>query len=83
MLEKVAIAVGAVVLVAIIAFFMAVLGGTVLWLVYPHIHSLFPTAAAKGVIAQDLSWWDSVCVTWIFSLLIKSSYSSSSTKNKQ
>lgn len=46
--------------------------GTVLWFTYPHIHAIFPTAAKNGIIAYDLSWWDSVCITWIFGCLVRS-----------
>jgi hypothetical protein len=47
--------------------------GTILWLVYDHIHALFPTAAEKGIIADSLSWWDSVCISWIACCLTKAS----------
>lgn len=59
-------------------FLLAAVSGTILWLIYPHIHSLFPTAATNGIIAQDLSLWDSICITWIFGILLKSSSKSSS-----
>jgi hypothetical protein len=70
--------------IAIVAFFMilftSVIGGTMLWLIYPHIHALFPTAAQNGVIALDLGWWNSVCVVWIFGILLKPSNSSKTSK---
>jgi hypothetical protein len=61
----------------ILLFIISILSGTVLWVIYPHIHSLFPNAAINGIIAKDLNWWDSVCITWIFSILLKSSNSNS------
>jgi hypothetical protein len=64
----------------IVIFLIAILSGTILWLIYPHIHALFPTAASKGIIAQKLSWWDSVCIVWIFNILIKGNPSPSSDK---
>ena len=51
---------------------LAAFSGTLLYLIYDHIHALFPTAAEKGIIAKELGWWDSVCVTWIFTILLKS-----------
>ena len=63
--------VGMFFLTILMIFVDSVLGGTILWAIYPHIHALFPTAAENGIIAFDLSWWDSVCVSWIFSILIK------------
>ncbi len=61
--------------IAILLFIVSILSGTVLWIIYPHIHSLFPNAAINGIIAKDLNWWDSVCITWIFAILLKSSNS--------
>lgn len=62
---------GAMLLVILIATIVAFFSGTILYLTYDHIHALFPTAAEKGIIAKDLGWWDSVCVAWIFIVLIK------------
>lgn len=72
-MEKAATVLGGVILIAGAILFAAFIGGTVLWAIYPHIHALFPTAAAKGIIAYKLGWWDSVCITYIFGILIKSS----------
>ena len=63
---------GGMFLVFIAIIIASFIGGTMLWLTYSHIHALFPTAAEKGVIAKDLGWWDSVCVAWVFSILLKS-----------
>lgn len=64
-------AVGKGLVVSLIIFVMAILSGTLFWLIYDSLHALFPTAAEKGIIAKELGWWDAVCVTWIFSILIK------------
>ena len=69
--------------IAALVFGLAVVSGTILWCIYPHIHDLFPTAAKNGVIAQDLSWWNAVCVTWIFGILLKSSSKSESKSEKK
>lgn len=71
-MDKFVTALGGIVLMTAIVFGIAVLSGTILWVIYPHIHAMFPNAAAKGYIAKDLQWWDSVCIAWIFSILIKS-----------
>ena len=80
--DKILINIGAVVLSTTLIGLVATLTGTILWSLYPHIHSLFPTAANNGVIAKDLSWWDSVCITWIFAILIKSGGTSTDKKEK-
>lgn len=73
---------GAFLAAAALIFISAVFTGTILWAIYPHIHALFPTAAANGIIAKDLKWWDSVCINWVFVILIKSSSPSSKEKSK-
>lgn len=65
--------IGATVLVIMMVFIISIASGTILWIIYPHIHALFPSAAEKGILALDLKWWDAVCITWIFSILLKSS----------
>ena len=67
-----------------IVLLMLVVGGffsgTLLWLIYDHIHAFFPTAAENGIIAKELGWWDSVCISWLFSILIRSRSVSSKDK---
>lgn len=72
---KFLMAIGAIVLIALTVFGLALISGTILYLIYPHIFAMFPNAAKSGVIATTLGWWDAVCVVWIFSILIKSSNS--------
>lgn len=71
----------AVTILIVIVFVGAFFSGTILWILYPHIHILFPTAASNGIIANSLQWWDSVCICWIFGILIKGSNTSSSKKD--
>ena len=69
-LTKFLIALGGIVLIGLIA----VLGGTFVWLLWPvAIPVAFPGLVASGVLASKLSWWVSVCLTWLFSILLKSS----------
>jgi len=82
-MESLAKGLGAVMLGLLSIFAICVLSGTILWAIYPHIHALFPTAAQNGIIAKDLGWWDSVAVTWIFSILFGRGTSKSSSKSKE
>lgn len=59
-----------VVIVGAIALF----GGTILWLIWPvAIPAAFPGLVTAGTLAAKLTWGQSVCLTWICGLLIKSS----------
>jgi len=52
---------------------MAVLGGTIVYWIWPiAIPAVFPTLLG-GAIAGKLLWWQAVCLTWLCGLLIKSS----------
>ena len=63
------IGVSAVILVAIIA----VISGTILYWIWPiAIPAAFPGLVASGALAAKLLWWQSVCLTWLFSILVKS-----------
>lgn len=73
--------IGATVAIVGLIFLVAVISGTILYFIYPSIHALFPTAAAKGIIAERISWWNCVGITWIFAILFKNSSSSSSKKD--
>lgn len=59
-------------LATLLLFFSATLSGTFLYLIYPKIHILFPNAYQNGIITHYIGWWDCVCITWIFNILIKS-----------
>lgn len=53
---------------------LAVASGTIVWLIWPvAVPAVFPAAVASGVIAGKLSWWTSVCLSWLTGLLIKGS----------
>lgn len=63
--------------VALAAFF----GGTVVWLIWPvAIPAAFPGLVASGVIAGKLTWWVSVCLVWLFGILIKATQTNKSEK---
>lgn len=80
--QLITIIVGTVLLIGTI-FLFAALSGTVLYFIYPHIHALFPTAATNGIIAKELGWIDSICITWIFSILLKSTSKSINKSDKK
>jgi hypothetical protein len=63
------IGIGSIVLVAL----LALIGGTIVYWVWPTaIPAAFPGLIASGAIASKLSWWQAVCLTWLFGILIKS-----------
>lgn len=70
--KKILETIGEMVFVFTMVMIASSISGTMLWLTYSHIHALFPTAAEKGIIAKELGWWDSVCIIFVFSALIKS-----------
>lgn len=68
------IGIGAVALVAL----LAVIGGTFVFWIWPvAIPAAFPGLVATGTIAGKLGWWQAVCLTWIFGILIKSTQTNS------
>lgn len=72
------LAVVAILLITLAAF----IGGTIVWLIWPVvIPVVFPAAVASGAVAGNLSWWTSVCLTWLCSLLIRSSTTTTTTNN--
>jgi hypothetical protein len=73
-MQKLFTVVGAFVVGAVLAFIGAVLGGTILWLIWPvTIPAVFPGIVASGVLAAKLTWWQAVFFVWVCALLIKTS----------
>jgi len=65
--------IGIIVVVLLTLFLFSVLGGTILFLIWEDsITAMFPKAVESGLVAAKLSWWQSVKITWICSILIKS-----------
>lgn len=69
------------ILVAIVVFIGATLGGSILYLLYPSLLEFFPTAVSSGVLAPILEWWTAVKIVWIFNILVKSTPTSPSSKS--
>jgi len=64
--------VGFIVVALFLVCVMSVLGGTALWLIWEDsITAMFPKAIESGVLAATLTWWQSVKIVWVFSLLLK------------
>jgi len=64
------IGVSAIVLIAL----LSVISGTILYWIWPvAIPAVFPGLIESGALAEELSWWVAVCLTWIFGILIKGS----------
>ena len=73
-LSKFSAGIGAAVLIAITIALAALLGGTIIWLIWPFAFPvIFPKAVASGIILVKIPWWSAVCITWICSILLKSS----------
>lgn len=68
---------GATIALVMIAF-IATLGGTMVWLVWPTAVMAFPTAVTNGYLAAEISWSTSICLSFLCGLLIKSSLTESS-----
>jgi len=57
---------------------LAVFGGTLVYWLWPYaIPTAFPGLVENGTIAPELSWWASVCLTWLFGILVKSTQTNS------
>ena len=70
-MEEISKVVGVAVFAVVIVGFAAVISGTFLWLIWPiAIPAAFPTLLG-GAIAAKLTWWQAVCLTWLFGILIK------------
>ena len=55
----------------------AVMGGTILWLLWDgSVTAIFPTAVSSGIVAEQLAWWPAVKVVWICALLFKTTIDS-------
>ena len=76
-MDKVFIAIGAGLFAMLAIVISALVGGTIIWLVWPFaIPVIFPALVASGVIAGKITWVASVFFTWICAILIKSTSTS-------
>jgi len=66
------------ILIAIVAIillgFVAVIGGTIVFWIWPHvIPDVFPALVAGGFVVAKIAWWKAVLLTWLTAILFKSS----------
>jgi hypothetical protein len=51
---------------------MSLISGTIVWLIWPvAIPSVFPDLVSKNIISGELSWWSSVCLSWLMGILFR------------
>lgn len=83
-IANLALAIGGIIIGASLIAFGAFLGGTVVWLIWPYaVPAAFPGLVASGAIAAKLPWWSSVCLTWLFSILLKATMKQPDRKKKE
>lgn len=84
-MEKLLASIGIALGVFIVIFISAFIGGTCVFLLWPvAIPAMLPGLVASGVIAAKLTWWQAVCLSWLFGLLIKTtSANATSTTEKK
>ena len=71
-LSALSLAVGSIIVGAAIIAGVAVLGGTIVWFLWPYaIPAAFPGLVTSGVLAAKLPWWSAVCLTWLCGILVK------------
>lgn len=76
-MDKFLTAFGATILILIIVFIAAVIGGTILWLLWPCVLAVFPGLLANGTLAATISWKVAVGFVWVIGIFKSNS---SSTK---
>lgn len=80
-MKRITESIGILVIGMIVAFFVSVFGGTLLWLLWDDsITAMFPKAVENGILSDKLEWWQSVKIVWIFNLLIKATLSNDKSK---
>ena len=77
-IEGILLGFGAIIVIGIVAIF----GGTLIYWLWPiAIPAAFPGLVKSGVLASGLSWWASICLSWIFGILIKSTQTNNNNNN--
>lgn len=74
-------AIGQIILASIMIAMVAVLGGTILYFIWPiAIPGTLPGLVAAGTIAAKLTWLQAVCLTYVAAILFKSQSTSEKSK---
>jgi hypothetical protein len=72
LIQGIGVGIGAGLVALLMLFIAAVLGGTIIWLVWPvAIPAIFPGLVAGGALAGKISWFAAVVFTWICAILFK------------
>ena len=80
-MEKFITGLSAGIVAVVLIGFLAVVSGTIVWLIWPvAVPAVFPAAVASGAIAGKLTWWASVCLSWLTGILIKRSNNTTVSK---
>jgi hypothetical protein len=62
----------AIIVGLLLIFGIAVIGGTIVWLLWPHtIPFVFPGLVAGNFIVAKIGWWKAVFFSWICGVLFK------------
>ena len=81
-MDKLLIGLGAALVGIIVIGLVALLGGTIVYWIWPAvIPVVFPAAVASGALAGSLLWWKAVLLTWMCGILFKGSASTSSSSS--
>jgi hypothetical protein len=71
--NKFLIAIGALIIGLLIIAISSVILGTVLYVIWEDsVTAMFPSSVENGILASKLTWWQCVKISWVFSILIKS-----------
>lgn len=72
-MEVVLVALVAVVgVIGLVAAF-SLIGGTVVWIVWPHAMEAFPRLVNEEWVTHDIHWTTAVCLSFLCGILIKAS----------
>ena len=83
-ISTLALAIGGAIITASFIAFFAFLAGTIIWIIWPYaIPAAFPGLVASGTLAAKLPWFSSVCLTWVSSILLKTTLKSPEKKEKK
>jgi hypothetical protein len=77
-MEQVMKGIGIGVVTLVLVALLSVVGGTIVYWIWPTAMEAFPGLVENGTLPPELRWWAAVCLTWLFGILIKSTSTTSS-----
>ena len=66
-------AIAAVIGIVVLLIAFSLIGGTIVWLVWPSAMLAFPGLVAAGYLVPKIGWWSAVCLSFLCGTLIKAS----------